>query len=83
MARTVTYSIVDHPDGRFAVVAATASGSVYWRCGFLTLAEAEHCVEDLRAMMAACGAQLVRWEANRPGMDLRAMLRAPKPPFCL
>ncbi|GEP07995.1 hypothetical protein MOX02_60330 [Methylobacterium oxalidis] len=54
---------------------------MYWRCGFLTLAEAEQCVEDLRTVMAACGALLVRWEAERPGMDLRAMLRAPRPPF--
>ncbi|GLS62524.1 hypothetical protein GCM10007888_09050 [Methylobacterium oxalidis] len=62
-------------------MAALASGAVYWRCGFLTLAEAEQCVEDLRTVMAACGALLVRWEAERPGMDLRAMLRAPRPPF--
>jgi hypothetical protein len=81
MARSVTYSIVDHPDGRFAVVAASAAGSVHWRCGFLTLAEAEQCVEDLRAMMAACGAVLVRWEAELPDTDLRAMLRALRPPF--
>ncbi|AWN42858.1 hypothetical protein [Methylobacterium durans] len=81
MARPVTYSIVNHPDGRFAVVAVSASGSVHWRCGFLTRAEAEQCVEDLRAVMAACGAPLVRREAERPGMDLRAMLGAPRSPF--
>ncbi|MDR7039482.1 hypothetical protein J2X36_004258 [Methylobacterium sp. BE186] len=77
----MTYSIVDHADGRFAVVAASASGSVYWRCGFLTLAEAERCVEDLRATMVVCGAPLVRWEAELPDMDLRAVLRALGPPF--
>jgi hypothetical protein len=60
MTRPVTYSIVDCPDGRFAVVAAMASGSVHRRSGLLTLAEAEASVETLRVLMAACDAPLVR-----------------------
>jgi hypothetical protein len=59
MARPVTYSIVDCPDGRFAVVAAMATGSVHRRGGLLTLAEAEASVETLRVLMAACGAPLL------------------------
>nr|WP_318284375.1 MULTISPECIES: hypothetical protein [unclassified Methylobacterium] len=34
------------------------SGTAYWRGGLLTLAEAEACVEDLRAMLLLCGAAL-------------------------
>lgn len=60
MTRPVTYRIVDCPDGRFAVVAAMASGSIHRRSGLLTLAEVEASVESLRVMMAACGAPLVR-----------------------
>lgn len=58
MARPVTYRIVDCPDGRFAIVALSTSGTVYRRDGLLTLAEAEACVEELRTMLALCGAPL-------------------------
>lgn len=58
MTRPVTYRIVDCPDGHFAVVAMAKSGTAYWRGGLLTLAEAEDCVEDLRAMLSLCGAAL-------------------------
>jgi hypothetical protein len=66
MAKPVTYSIVRCPDGRFAVVAVLASGSVHRRDGLLTLAEAEACVETLRVLMEACGARLVRREGGLP-----------------
>lgn len=58
MTRPVTYRIVDCPDGHFAVVAMAKSGTAYWRGRLLTLAEAEACVEDLRAMLSLCGAAL-------------------------
>jgi hypothetical protein len=58
MTRPVTYRIVDCPDGRFAVIAVATSGTAYWRGGLLTLAEADACVEDLRAMLSLCGAAL-------------------------
>ncbi|GEP03063.1 hypothetical protein MOX02_11010 [Methylobacterium oxalidis] len=77
----MTYSIIDHPGGQFAVVAVSASGSVYSRRGFQTLAEAEQCVEDLRAVMAACSAPLVRSGGELPGMNLRALLRTSRSPF--
>lgn len=60
MARPVTYSIVDCPDGRFAVVAIATSGVRYRRGGLLTLAEAEACAEDLRVALAGCGIVLAR-----------------------
>jgi hypothetical protein len=60
MATRVTYSIVDCVDGRFAVVAVSASGATYRRAGLLTLAEAEACVDDLRVALAGCGVALVR-----------------------
>lgn len=69
MARPVTYSIVCCPDGRFAVVAELASGSVHWHGGLLTLAEAETCVETLRVLMEACGAPLVLWEGDMSSTD--------------
>lgn len=56
----MTYSIIDCPDGRFAVLAFSASGSVYRRGALLTLTDAESCVEELRALMALCGASIVR-----------------------
>jgi hypothetical protein len=80
MGRPVTYSIVDCPDGRFAIVAVSASGSAHCRCGFLTLADAEQCVEDLREAMVACGAPLVRREAALADEDLRTVLRSSRPP---
>lgn len=69
MARPVTYSIVDCPDGRFAVVAVSASGSVHRHGGLLTLAEAEACVETLRVLMEACRAALVHQEGGLPSTD--------------
>ncbi|MDR7037653.1 hypothetical protein J2X36_002404 [Methylobacterium sp. BE186] len=64
MPRPVTYRIVDDSDGLFAVAALSSSGALYRRGGFRTLAEAERCIEDLRAAMVACGAPLVRWEGG-------------------
>jgi hypothetical protein len=81
MGRPVTYSIVDCPDGRFAVEAVSASGSAHCRSGFRTLAEAEQCVEDLRLTMIVCSTPLVRRHAELPGMDLQAILGAPRPPL--
>jgi hypothetical protein len=69
MARPVAYSLVDCPDGRFAVVAVSASGSMHRRGGLLTLAEVEECVETLRVLMEACGAALVLWEGDLAGTD--------------
>ena len=69
MARPVAYSIVDCPDGRFAVVAVSAAGSVHRRGGLLTLAEVDGCVETLRVLMEACGAPLVFWEGGLPSTD--------------
>jgi hypothetical protein len=66
MARPVRCSIVDMPDGRFAVVAAPASGKVFRRAGLLTRAQAEECVDLLRALMAACGAAVVEVPPFRP-----------------
>ena len=60
MGRPVTYSIIDCPDGRFVVLAISPAGSAYRRGPLLTLAEAETCVEELRALMGLCGAPIVR-----------------------
>lgn len=65
----VTYSIEDCPDGRFAVVAVLSTGSVHRRGPLLTLAEAEICVEELRALMAHCGAPVTRRFDKVPGPD--------------
>lgn len=59
MAQTVTYRIVDCPDGRFAVVAVLSSGSLYRSGRLLTLAEAEASVETLQVLMEACGARVI------------------------
>jgi hypothetical protein len=69
MARPVAYSIVDCPDGRFAVVAVSASGSVHRRGGLLTYAEVDVCVETLRVLMEACGSALVLWEGELPNTE--------------
>lgn len=66
MRRPVTYSIVDCPDGRFAVVAISASGTAYRRDGFMTLADAESCAESLSAIMAVCGTPLTRQDGDGP-----------------
>ena len=69
MVRPVAYSIVDCPDGRFAVVAVSASGSVHQRSGLLTLAEVDICIQTLRVLTEACGAALVLWEGEIPSTD--------------
>ncbi|CAO4157294.1 hypothetical protein DHODJN_26000 [Methylorubrum extorquens] len=77
MARPVTYSIVDCPDGQFAVVAWLRSDKLYRRGGFHTLAEAEACVEELRELMALCGAPLVRREGKMPSRWLTPLALLP------
>ncbi|WP_336489481.1 hypothetical protein [Methylobacterium nigriterrae] len=67
MTRPVCYSIVDLPDGSFGVVAVVGSGKVFRRVGLLTLAEAEECVEVLRAAMAACRAPVIDAPADLMG----------------
>ncbi len=80
MRRPVTYSIVDCPDGRFAVVAVSASGTAYRRDGFMTLAAAENCAESLGAIMAGCGTPLTRQDGGTrrafPGLPLRPIRRS-------
>ena len=80
MARPVHYCIIDCPDGRFAVVASLSSVRPYWRGGFRTLAEADACIEELRWLMEACGAPLVRRDDEVRGVDLNAVCRSHRPP---
>jgi hypothetical protein len=84
MARPLTYRIVDCPDGRFAIVVVAASGTTYRRDGLYTLAEAEACVEDLRAALTCCSAVLARHdEASdaRPGTGPWGAPSGPRPPI--
>ncbi|GEP01145.1 hypothetical protein [Methylobacterium haplocladii] len=60
MPLTVTYDILDQTDGRFGVVATMAPDRIYRRDDLATLAEVEEWIEGLRALMAACGAPVVR-----------------------
>jgi hypothetical protein len=60
MAQRVTYSIVDHPDGRFDLLVLLGARVLHARTGFMTLAETEEEVEFLRELMTACGAPVVR-----------------------
>jgi hypothetical protein len=80
MARPVTYSIVDCPDGQFAVVAWLRSRQMYRRGEFHTLAEAEACAEELRELMALCGASLVRCEDKMPSRWLTPLALLPAAP---
>jgi hypothetical protein len=64
MPRTVRYEILDQPDGLFAVIATMEPDRVYRRDDLATLAAAEDWIEGLRILMAACGAPLVREEAE-------------------
>ena len=80
MAHAVTYGILDCPDGRFAVVAVSASGSMHSRGGFLTLVEAEACAECLRELMMACGATCVRQDGEHLRASVQPPLRSAWPP---
>lgn len=80
MARPVTYSIVDCADGQFAVVAWLRSGQPYRRGGYQTLAEAEACAEELRELMALCGAPLVHREGKIPSWGLTPPALSPSSP---
>ena len=57
MAMTVTYSILDRPDGRFDTIVIL--GALKQRVSFSTRAEAEDWIEGLRVLMAACGSSVV------------------------
>jgi hypothetical protein len=67
MAQPVTYSIFDRSDGRFEVIVVLGSSSLYAPPGFMTLAEAEEWVEDLKVLMEACGAPVVLGMTTAPG----------------
>jgi hypothetical protein len=60
MPRTVSYRIVDTPDGRFTVIATMEPDRTYRMEGLSTLVAAEMWVEGLRVLMAECGAPVVR-----------------------
>lgn len=59
MARLVTYGIFDRSDGRFEVIIILGANSLCVTPGFMTLAEAEEWIEDLKVLMEACGATVV------------------------
>lgn len=67
MARSVSCSIVDMPDGHFGVVAGLASRKIFRRVGLPTLAEADECVEFLRHLGRLRCAGHPR--AGRPGIE--------------
>ena len=69
MVQPVAWRIVDRADGQFAVIAALPSGQLYCRGGFLTLTEVEDCIEDLRALMTACGVPVIAWFADDGGVE--------------
>jgi hypothetical protein len=56
MARLVTCTTIDRPDGRFDVIATIEPICTYRQEGFLSLTEAEEWVEGLRMVMSAMGA---------------------------
>ena len=66
MAQPVTYSIFDRSDGRFDVI-VLGFGSLYSPPSFMTLAEAEEWVEDLKVLMEACGSPVVLGMTTAPG----------------
>lgn len=59
MPRRISCRIIDRPDGRFDVMATLEPDKTFCREGFVSLAEAEECVEFLRTLMTACGAPLI------------------------
>jgi hypothetical protein len=59
MARKVTYSVIDRPDGRFDLIAVLSSGALYVRRALMTRAEVDENLETLQALMAACGVPVV------------------------
>ncbi|MDR7040284.1 hypothetical protein J2X36_005066 [Methylobacterium sp. BE186] len=66
MAKPVECRIVNLPDLRFAVVGVLACGKVFRRAGLMTLAGAEESVSDVRTLMAACEAPLIRQPPTLP-----------------
>ena len=65
MAQNVTYSIVDQPDGRFALVVLLGSCLLYTRSGLRTLAEVEEQIALVRDLIAACGAPVMELQDGR------------------
>lgn len=50
--------VTDRPDGRFDVLVSMPTGRFFRRTGFLTRAEADAGIEELRLIVAAIGKTL-------------------------
>ncbi|MFC7665288.1 hypothetical protein [Methylorubrum suomiense] len=59
MIQPVLYQILDRPDGRFDVTATLASNRTYTRESLASFAEVDASLNMLRAIMAACGAEVL------------------------
>jgi hypothetical protein len=59
MPRRASFRIIEHPDGRFDIAVSLAGGGTHAREGLASPAEVESALAVLRALMAACGADLV------------------------
>lgn len=59
MARPVLYRIIDQPDGRFDVMATLGPNKTFTREGLASFAEVNAALDVLRAIMAACGAEVL------------------------
>lgn len=59
IARSVSYPIVQRPDGSFDIAVTRASGWTHYREGLSTQTDVDIAVNLLRHLMAACGAPLI------------------------
>lgn len=59
MARSVSYQVVQRPDGQFDIAVTLAGGRTHFREGLASRADVDCALDLLRDLMAACGAPLI------------------------
>ncbi|UYW28256.1 hypothetical protein OKC48_06985 [Methylorubrum extorquens] len=59
MARSVSYQVVQRPDGHFDIAVTLAGGRTHYREGLATRADVDRALDLLRDLMASCGAPLI------------------------
>lgn len=59
MARSVSYQVIQRPDGHFDIAVTVAGGRTQYREGLATRPDVDRALDLLRDLMAACGAPLI------------------------
>jgi len=59
MARSVSYQVIQRPDGHFDIAVTLAGGRTHFHEGLATRVDVDFALDLLRDLMTACGAPLI------------------------